>query len=312
MGLKKRPIPSQIFGHEDTDEVEAKKKARMAKLAAWKANKAVEEATTTSTPSKQAHVDKPSEHEASALNEEEIDPLDAFMSSEVLPEVKRRQEEEMKKEREEREKLEADLRAGRVPKALRDLLADDGVDQGGAPISDADMQVQIPGKMLKRLMGPGGETIRHITTTSGCKIKVAKGAQAMKLGFGASMQDRVNAHLADSEVITLELRGATERCEHAKELILEAIDNKRERARRRALAKEKREEEGSTKAHIYRLRHAKDFEALELSASASKEEIKQAYRRLAMKWHPDKNPDDKAKAEEMFAMIDRAYKNLTT
>ena len=290
----------------------------MAKLGAWKANKAVEEATRT----KQAQVAKqagPGSAPSGAGNDDndgnndgELDPLDAFMSSEVLPEVKRRQEEEMRTELEERGRLEADLKAGRVPKAIRDLLADDSADAGAGTASDAEMVMQIPGKMLKRLMGPGGETIRHITMTSGCKIKVAKGAQAMKLGFGATMQDRVNAHLADSEVVTLELRGSKNRCEQARELVLEAIDNKTERERRRALAKEKREIEGSTKAHIYKLRHAKDFEALELSPGASREEIREAYKRLAMRWHPDKNPDDKEKAEEMFSLIDRAYRRLTS
>lgn len=322
MPPNKRPGAS-IFGQDDTDDADAKKKARMAKLAAWKANKAVEEANR----SKQARVDKTGEGGAPAAsnqtyndnqdkdagsNGDDLDPLDAFMSSEVLPEVKRRQEEELTKELEERERLEADLKAGRIPKAIRDLLADDTGDAVVLPASDADMVMQIPGKMLKRLMGLGGETIKHITTSSGCKIKVAKGEQAMKLGFGATMQDRVNAHLADSEVVTLEFRGSKKRCEQAKEMVLEAIDNKAERERRRAMAKEKREIEGSTKAHIYKLRHAKDFEALELSPRASRDDIRDAYRRLAMKWHPDKNRDNKKKAEEMFSLIDRAYKNLTS
>ena len=249
MPPNKRPGAS-IFGQDDTDDADARKKARMAKLGAWKANKAVEEATRT----KQAQVAKqagPGSAPSGAGNDDndgnndgELDPLDAFMSSEVLPEVKRRQEEEMRTELEERGRLEADLKAGRVPKAIRDLLADDSADAGAGTASDAEMVMQIPGKMLKRLMGPGGETIRHITMTSGCKIKVAKGAQAMKLGFGATIQDRVNAHLADSEVVTLELRGSKNRCEQARELVLEAIDNKTERERRRALAKEKREIEG--------------------------------------------------------------------
>lgn len=312
----KRPGAS-VFGQDDTDYGDAKKKARMAKLAAWKANKAVEEARSKQVEDTTGEGGAPAagNHDNNGDDDGddvELDPLDAFMSNEILPEVKRRREEEMKKEMEERERLQAELKAGRVPKALRELLAEDTADAGAADASAADMVMQIPGKMLKRLMGPGGETIRHITTTSGCKIKVAKGEQAMNLGFGATMQDRVNAHLADSEVVTLELRGSKMRCEQAREMVLEAIDNKAERERRRAMAKEKRETVASTAAHIYRLQHAKDFEALELSARASKEDIREAYRRLAMKWHPDKNRDNKKKAEEMFSLIDRAYKNLTS
>lgn len=313
MPTKKRPLTG-IFGTEDDLDGDASSKlaARKAKLAAWKANKAVEEKNLQS-PSAAGKDDKD--------NDDDIDPLDAFMSDQILPEVRRRQAEEMEQEREAREKLQADLKAGRVPKALRDLLADEDVgastsrepaDKSKKSSDVPDMEMQIPGKALKRLIGVGGETIRHITKTSGCKIKVAKGARAMQLGFGASMQERVEAHVADKETVTLELRGGKKNCEEAKQMVLDAIDSRKERERHKAMARERREEEKEREMHIYRLRHAKDYEALEVSAGASQEEIKQAYRRLAMKWHPDKNPDNKPKAEEMFAKVDQAYKNLTS
>lgn len=48
------------------------------------------------------------------------------------------------------------------------------------------------------------------------------------------------------------------------------------------------------------------YEALEISRTANGGEIKSSYRKLAMKYHPDRNPGDKA-AEEKFKYISEAY-----
>ncbi len=52
------------------------------------------------------------------------------------------------------------------------------------------------------------------------------------------------------------------------------------------------------------------YDILGVAKSASAEEIKKAYRKLAIKYHPDKNPDDKA-AEEKFKEAAEAYEILS-
>ena len=52
------------------------------------------------------------------------------------------------------------------------------------------------------------------------------------------------------------------------------------------------------------------YKILEVSLTASQIEIKKSYRRLAFKYHPDRNPEDKT-AETRFKEIQEAYEILS-
>eukprot|EP00917_Polyrhabdina_sp_WS-2016_P011910 GHVP01026190.1.p1 GENE.GHVP01026190.1~~GHVP01026190.1.p1 ORF type:complete len:320 (-),score=46.98 GHVP01026190.1:60-1019(-) len=53
------------------------------------------------------------------------------------------------------------------------------------------------------------------------------------------------------------------------------------------------------------------YETLGVSKNATTDEIKKAYKKLAMKWHPDKNPGNLQKAEENFKEVAEAYEVLS-
>jgi len=52
------------------------------------------------------------------------------------------------------------------------------------------------------------------------------------------------------------------------------------------------------------------YEVLGLGRGATQDEVKSAYRKLAKEYHPDRNPDNRAQAEEKFKELSEAYEVL--
>ena len=53
------------------------------------------------------------------------------------------------------------------------------------------------------------------------------------------------------------------------------------------------------------------YDQLNISSDATDKDIKKAYHKLSMKWHPDKNIDNKEEATENFQKISEAYSILS-
>ncbi|KAJ6959035.1 uncharacterized protein [Populus alba] len=53
------------------------------------------------------------------------------------------------------------------------------------------------------------------------------------------------------------------------------------------------------------------YKILQVDKTAKDDDLKKAYRKLAMKWHPDKNPNNKKEAEAKFKKISEAYDVLS-
>ena len=58
------------------------------------------------------------------------------------------------------------------------------------------------------------------------------------------------------------------------------------------------------------MNHQKAFRILGIGNKSKEEDIKRAYKKLAVKWHPDKNQDKKEEAEAEFKQISEAYQFL--
>jgi len=54
------------------------------------------------------------------------------------------------------------------------------------------------------------------------------------------------------------------------------------------------------------------YQILDIPKTTTQDEIKKAFKKLALRWHPDKNLDNTEEAEEKFKEISNAYEKINT
>mmetsp|Transcript_113204 Transcript_113204/g.158771 ORF Transcript_113204/g.158771 Transcript_113204/m.158771 type:complete len:279 (+) Transcript_113204:53-889(+) len=88
--------------------------------------------------------------------------------------------------------------------------------------------------------------------------------------------------------------------------------NRRRKEEKKGKEKERKEEEeeeeGSSCVNMENLSY---YEILDIPPNADENAIRKAYRKNAIKWHPDKNPDNPQQAEAMFKLVAEAYEVLS-
>eukprot|EP00803_Ostreobium_quekettii_P008602 evm.model.scf_931.6 EVM.evm.TU.scf_931.6 scf_931:45254-50483(-) len=235
----------------------------------------------------------------------EVDPLDAFMASEVMPEVKVKEKEEQKKveeERLERLKQHVDGKKAKLPKVLEDSDSEE----------EADLEIQVPVHKVKLVIGPNGQKIQEIQRKSRCRLQVKKDAAELNRAFGSGPDIKIPSKDDNPKMTTIMIFGDSRGVEVAKRMIEEAVENKEQKQKQRHKEYERKRDNKRRERQLYHLRHTRDYEALGVPIGSSKADVKRAYKKLAVRWHPDKHPDDVEGAKAKFQEIQRAYQSLMT
>ena len=274
------------------------------------AEAAVTPATAAAPTAAPAAAPRPGEDD-----EEEVDPLDAFMATEVAPEVARRVAEERAAKTASMLARANEIKSARERgvdvKARKDAAMLEDVDEEDVP----DEVIEVPDNKVKLVIGAGGENVKKIQKKSNARLQVRRKDDVMNRGFGGvtatewedgvfaaegGRRDGVTKDGTPIPVVpgmtTFMLFGSKDEREHAKKMIRDLFDRAEEEKRQKRrddkeLAKKRKERE----RQMYHLRHKKDYDVLEVPLGASKEECKRAYRKLAVRWHPDKHADGDAK-----------------
>ena len=141
--------------------------------------------------------------------------------------------------------------------------------------------------------------------TDGCGTSIASGSMVTEMAKGKSIGEALKISQQD---ILNALGGLPEESQHCALLAANTL----KAAIRDCMALQKEPWKrliGNTKGVGMQLKNY--YQILNVSQGASAEDIKKAFRRLALQYHPDRNPENVREAGEKFKEINEAYEVLS-